>query len=78
MNELTLGVRRALLTAGIAGGLLALSTAGASAAIACRGDVCWRVHTAYAMRRAMLGRAWPPPLEKAQGCARRVPKAAAQ
>lgn len=49
MNELTLRVcRRGLVAAGVAAGLLTLSSAGASAAIACRGDVCWRVHTAYA------------------------------
>lgn len=51
MNELTLrACRRGLVAAGLATGLLTLSTAGASAAIACRGDVCWRVHTAYAYR----------------------------
>lgn len=39
--------RNAVLAASVAAGLLALSTTGASAAIACRGDVCWRVHTPY-------------------------------
>lgn len=50
MNELTIGARRrGVLVAGVvAAGLLTLSTAGASAAIVCRGDFCWRVHTAYA------------------------------
>lgn len=49
MNELTIGIRRrGVLVAGVAVGLLTLSTASASAAIACRGDFCWRVHTGYA------------------------------
>ncbi|SFH80375.1 hypothetical protein SAMN05216525_10250 [Bradyrhizobium sp. Gha] len=36
--------RNALLAASVAAGLLGLSATDASAAIACRGDVCWRVH----------------------------------
>lgn len=50
MNELNrfLG-RNALLAANVAAGLLALSSTGASAAIACRGEVCWRVHTALCL-----------------------------
>jgi hypothetical protein len=40
--------KRAFLASGIAAGLLAVSGAGASAAIACRGDVCWHVHMRYA------------------------------
>lgn len=40
--------RKGLLAAGLAGAFLAFSTAGASAAIACRGNVCWSIHAAYA------------------------------
>jgi hypothetical protein len=40
-------MRRALLAAGAGAGLLAFSTVSASAAIACRGDVCWRVQERY-------------------------------
>ncbi len=40
MNKHLLGVA-------IAGSVLALSAAGASAAIACSGDVCWHTHTVY-------------------------------
>lgn len=37
--------KSALLTTGLVVSLLAFSTVGASATIACSGDVCWRVHT---------------------------------
>ena len=48
MNELIRSWgRNALLAASVAAGLLGLSSTGASAAIACRGDVCWRVHAPY-------------------------------
>jgi hypothetical protein len=36
-----------LCTAAIGAGILAFSTAGASAAIACSGNVCWHVHRHY-------------------------------
>ena len=39
--------KKAALTAMIATGTLAFASAGASAAIACRGDVCWHVHESY-------------------------------
>ena len=50
MNELRMKMapmRKALVAAGAEAGLLALSTVSASAAIACRDDVCWRVHERY-------------------------------
>jgi hypothetical protein len=50
MNELRMKMapmRRALVAAGAGAGLLAFSTVSASAAIACRDDVCWRVHERY-------------------------------
>lgn len=53
MKKFTLRVsRQGLLAACVAAGILALSNTAASAAIACRGDVCWHVHT---------GSAYPPP-----------------
>jgi hypothetical protein len=51
MNELRRKgrtTRMAAIAGGLAAGLLALSTSSASAAIACRGDVCWHIHEAYA------------------------------
>jgi hypothetical protein len=39
---------KALAGATIGAGLLALSTIGASAAVACRGNVCWHTHETYA------------------------------
>jgi hypothetical protein len=39
---------KALAGATIGAGLLAMSTIGASAAIACRGNVCWHSHETYA------------------------------
>ncbi len=39
--------RKALLGAAAAAGLLAVSVASASAAIVCRGHVCWHTHEAY-------------------------------
>lgn len=39
---------KALASATIGAGLLAVSTLGASAAIACRGNVCWHMHETYA------------------------------
>ncbi len=50
MNELRMKMapmRKALVAAGAGAGLLAFSTVSASAAIACRDDVCWRVHERY-------------------------------
>jgi hypothetical protein len=49
MNEMRKSgrTRRALVATGLAAGLVAFSTASASAAIACRGDVCWHVHQSY-------------------------------
>jgi len=50
MNELRMKMapmRKALVAAGAGVGLLAFSTVSASAAIACRDDVCWRVHERY-------------------------------
>ncbi|MGY4427582.1 hypothetical protein ACVWWO_000059 [Bradyrhizobium sp. F1.13.1] len=38
---------RLLIATGAAAGLLAVSAASASAAIACRGDFCWRIHSPY-------------------------------
>ena len=39
---------KALAGATIGAGLLALSTIGASAAVACRGNVCWHTQETYA------------------------------
>ncbi len=50
MNELRMNVgltRKAVVATGVVASLLAFSTASASAAIACSGDVCWRVHERY-------------------------------
>lgn len=55
MNQLKADARRVrgtLLATGLATSVLAFSTASASAAIACRGDFCWRIHSPYA---------YPPP-----------------
>src|ERR1700750_2680584 len=52
MNESRINLVKKALLGVAAAGLLALSTASASAAIACRGDICWRVHEPYA---------YPPP-----------------
>lgn len=38
---------RLLIATSAAAGLLALSAASASAAIACQGDFCWRIHSRY-------------------------------
>jgi hypothetical protein len=40
-------MRKALLTAVVGAGALALSSLGASAAIVCTGDVCWHSHDTY-------------------------------
>jgi hypothetical protein len=40
-------MRKALLTAVVGAGALALSSLGASAAIVCTGDVCWHSHETY-------------------------------
>ena len=53
MNEprMNMGtMRKALLAAGAGASLLAFSTVSASAAIACRDDVCWRIHQSYVYR----------------------------
>jgi hypothetical protein len=55
MNELRMNgraARKALMASGLAAGLLAFFTTGVSAAIACRGDVCWRVHEGYVYPRS--------------------------
>jgi hypothetical protein len=39
---------QALVGAVIGAGLLAISVSGASAAIVCRGNVCWHTHQTYA------------------------------
>jgi hypothetical protein len=41
-------MRNALAAAGIGASLLALSTTGASVAIACRGNICWHVYEHFA------------------------------
>ena len=38
---------KTVLAAATGAGVLALTSAGASAAIACSGDVCWHVHHGY-------------------------------
>lgn len=38
---------RTLLASAVAAGTIALTSAGASAAIACSGNTCWHVHDAY-------------------------------
>jgi hypothetical protein len=40
-------LRKTLATAAIGAGLLATSTMGASAAIACSGNVCWHTHETF-------------------------------
>jgi hypothetical protein len=40
-------LRKILSAAAIAGGLVAASTYGASAAIVCQGHTCWHTHEAY-------------------------------
>ncbi|MGY4345562.1 hypothetical protein ACVWXM_002029 [Bradyrhizobium sp. GM7.3] len=40
---------RLLIATSAAAGLLALSAASASAAIACQGDFCWRIHLRYSL-----------------------------
>ena len=50
MNErrMSMGpMAKALVAAGVGSSFVAFSTASASAAIACSGDVCWRVHERY-------------------------------
>ena len=41
-------VGRTILGAALGAGLLAITSAGASAAIVCQGNVCWHAHERYA------------------------------
>ncbi len=40
-------IRKSLISSAIGAAVLALSAAGASAAVVCSGNVCWHTHEAY-------------------------------